>query len=355
MDDLPFAARPAVIAAVATEIPRPLLVLSSRTDRSDVLSSAVAEFLTPSRTVVHWPAPAALPYERLGRDTEQSADYVAALAQLGQAPASSITFASSASIAHAVMSAQQLAEQTRHLRPGVVVRQGDLTRWAASAGYESVSIVQRVGEFARRGGIIDIFSPGSAGPVRVDFFGDEIDSVRLFDPNSQRSLERLDSLALLPAMELPAWELPRAASAFQKLDLSPLRFEVREELTRTLDRAADGILPAAVDLFAPFLLEEPTTILDHLPSDLLVVLDDSGSVTLAGTQRDQHAREHYQAAVKSHELPAGLPSPYISFEMLMADLKRRQRLAFGAADAPAAEILRFEGWTIPTQFAGRIG
>lgn len=354
VDDLPFAARPAVIAAVATEIQRPVLVLSSRTDRSDVLSSAVAEFLTPSRTVIHWPAPAALPYERLGRDTEQSADYVAALAQLGQAPASSITFASSASVTHAVMSARQLADRSRHLHPGAIVRQSDLTRWAASAGYESVSIVQRVGEFARRGGIIDIFSPGSTGPVRIDFFGDEIDSIRLFDPNSQRSLERLDSLALLPAMELPAWELARAASAFRRLDLSPLRFEVREELERTLDRAADGIMPAAVDLFASFLLEEPTTILDHLPSDLLVVLDDPGSVTLAGTQRDQHARDHYQAAVNSHELPAGLPSPYIPFEMLMADLMRRQRLAFGAADAPVAEILRFEGWTIPTQFAGRI-
>ena len=60
------------------------------------------------------------------------------------------------------------------------VAPGDLSAWATSAGYEPVTIVQRVGEFARRGGIIDLYSLGASGPVRLDFFGDEIDSIRLF-------------------------------------------------------------------------------------------------------------------------------------------------------------------------------
>ncbi len=354
VDDLPYAARPAMIAAVAAQLDRSILVVSSRGDRSDVLSSAVAEFLDGHRSVVHWPAPAALPYERLPRDSDQSANYISALLEIDSLPNESITFVSAASITHAVLSPSDLKTHLRQIRTGQIVRQAELFTWAASVGYEPVTIVQRVGEVARRGGIIDIYSPGSAGPTRLDFFGDEIDSIRLFDSNSQRSLERIDSLVLLPAIELPVWDLPLAARAFRQLDLSPLRFEVREELARTLERAGDGAIPTELDLFAPFLLEQPTTILDHLPENALIVFDDPGSIALAGSQRDEHARDHYQAAVNSRELPQGLPDPYIAFADVFDGLNERQTLSFGGAEEKGRDTVAFKGWSSPTQFAGRI-
>ncbi len=354
VDDLPYAARPAMIAAVASQLDRSILVVSSRGDRSDVLSSAVAEFLDGHRSVIHWPAPAALPYERLPRDSDQSANYISALLQIDSLPNQAITFVSSASMTHAVLSPTDLRAQVRQIRPGQIVRQAELFAWAASVGYEPVTIVQRVGEVARRGGIIDIYSPGAAGPTRLDFFGDEIDSLRLFDSNSQRSLERIDSLMLLPAIELPVWDLPLAARSFRQLDLSPLRFEVREELSRTLERAGDGTIPAELDLFAPFLLEQPTTILDHLPENSLILFDDPGSISLAGAQRDDHARDHYVAAVNSRELPPGLPNPYIAFADLFDALNQRQTLSFGGVEDKSSDTVIFKGWSAPPQFAGRI-
>ncbi len=354
VDDLPLAARPAVIAAMSESVDRPVIVVSSRSDRSDVLASAVSEFLDNARNVVHWPAPAALPYERLPRDTDQSADFVAALARVAAAPNESIVFASAASITHAIMSPDDLLRRIYRVRRGDLLRQADLSAWATSAGYEPVTIVQRVGEFARRGGIIDLYSPGASGPVRLDFFGDEIDSIRLFDPNSQRSHDRLDSMTLLPAMELPVWNLSAAAVSLRQLELATLRFEVREELERTLDRAVSGISPTAIDLFAPYLLDRPTTILDHLPTNALVVLDDPGTIELAGAQRDAHARDHYLAAVNSGELPAGMPNPFVSFQALSADLASRQTISFGMVETAAHESMQFKGWTTPTHFAGRI-
>jgi transcription-repair coupling factor (superfamily II helicase) len=351
---LPLSARPAVIAALSKAADRPMIVVSSRSDRSDVLASAVSEFLDSTRSVVTWPAPAGLPYERLPRDSDQSADFVAALARLAGKPNESIVFASAASITHAVMLPVDLDTHTYRLRRGELIRQAELGTWAASVGFEPVTIVQRVGEFARRGGIIDIYPPGASGPVRLDFFGDEVDSIRLFDPNSQRSHERLDSITLLPALELPVWNLGNAVASFRKLNLGPLRFEVREELERTLERAADGIPPSAIDLFAPYMLDRPTTILDHLPTDVLVVLDDPGTVELAGAQRDEHARDHYLAAVHSGELPAGMPSPFVSSQSVFADLSGRQMISLGSAGEPAHASLSFEGWTAPPQFAGRI-
>jgi transcription-repair coupling factor (superfamily II helicase) len=135
--------------------------------------------------------------------------------------------------------------------------------------------------------------------------------------------------------------------------LAPLRFEVREELGRTLERAEGGVVPADLDLFAPFLLERPTTILDHLPDDALVVLDDPGTIVLAGSQRDEHARDHYLAAINSRELPAGLPDPFVSFEQIYRGFLDRQTLSFGAHEG-AADSIAFKGWSTPTPFAGRI-
>ncbi|MCA9859740.1 MAG: hypothetical protein KC438_08455, partial [Thermomicrobiales bacterium] len=354
VDDLPYAARPAVIAAVATQLARPLIVVSSRSDRSDVLSSAVAEFLASSHQVILWPAPAALPYERLPRDSDQSADYVASLSELAGNPARAIVFVSATSMTHPVMSPEELRSHTQSNRVGDVHHQADLYGWARSAGYEPVTIVQRVGEVARRGGIIDIYSPGSSGPIRLDFFGDEVDSLRMFDPSSQRSLEKLDTVTLLPAVELPVWNLPKAVESFRELELDPLRFEVREELERTLERAQDGILPPALDLFAPFLLEAPTSILDYLPADTLTILDDPATVMLAGTQRDDHAGDHYLAAVKSGELPDGLPDPFIPFESTFSNLENRTVLSFGARNDESGRTISFKGWSNPSQLAGRI-
>ena len=354
IDDAPFTARPAIIAAIAAAVDRPVLVLSSRADRADVLASAVAEFSLDSRTILHWPAPPALPYERLSRDSDQSADFVAALSTLANSAQPPVVFASAASITHAVMNPADLTGQTRQIARGDNLRQSDLTRWATSVGYEPVTIVQRVGEMARRGGIVDIYSPGTAGPARIDFFGDEIDSIRLFDPNSQRSQERLDSLALLPAMELPTWNLHQAALAFRALDFSRLRLEVREELERTLERAIDAVPPASIDLFAPWMLDKPTTILDHLPANALVLFDDRATIELAGAQRDEHAHDHYQAAVSSGELPRGMPSPFIPFGQLMSTLSTRQTVTFGQEEESAHDTIHFAGWTNPTQFAGRI-
>jgi transcription-repair coupling factor (superfamily II helicase) len=81
-----------------------------------------------------------------------------------------------------------------------------VTDHLASVGYERVDLVEMPGQFARRGGILDVYSPESERPVRVDFFGDEIESMRIFDPETQRSASQVDEALLLPLTETPATE-----------------------------------------------------------------------------------------------------------------------------------------------------
>jgi transcription-repair coupling factor (superfamily II helicase) len=96
-----------------------------------------------------------------------------------------------------------------------------LSRWVGS-GYEPASVIQESGTFSRRGGIVDVFSPQARYPVRIELFGDEIDSLRTFDPATQRSLERVTEFTLLPATEaLPRFG-PRAAERLAALDVANL-------------------------------------------------------------------------------------------------------------------------------------
>lgn len=171
-------------------------------------------------------------------------------------------------------------------------------------------LVQEPGTIARRGGIVDLFPPGAEDPIRIDLFGDTIDSIRTFNPSSQRSERRLRTVTLLPPSELPLWRLPEAAAAIRRLNLGTLREEVQDEWSRMLDRMEAGATPASVDLFAPYLLTHPATLADYLPAGSLIVIDEPEAVRLAGRQLDEHAAELVTAFEANGELPLDLPRPW---------------------------------------------
>ena len=85
--------------------------------------------------------------------------------------------------------------------PGNSVRMEDLTRWLEANGYARASTVRDVGDYASRGGILDLYPPGATAPIRLDFFGDTLESIRAFDPETQRSTTQLRSLDLVPMSE----------------------------------------------------------------------------------------------------------------------------------------------------------
>lgn len=353
IDGLPVQGRSVVIAAIARSNDRPILVLTSRPDRSEVMASAAREFSDDPRRIIEWPMPAGLPYERLPRDAEQSADYVSALDALDSRPYP-VVFAPVAALTHAVMSPNDLRSSIRRVRKGDGLAMTELASWASSTGYQHATVVQRVGEYARRGGIVDIFSPGARGPVRIEFFGDDVDSIRIFDPDSQRSLERLESVRLLPAIELPVWRLPEAPARFPDIQAADLRPEVREELARTLDRIGAGSIPASLEMFAPMLLERPTSLLDHLTDNAIVIWDEPDAIRFAGEQRDMHARDHYHAARSSGELPDGLVAPYLSFADSAGRTARHQSVAIGSPLYSSSTPVVFSGWRLPSPYAGRL-
>ena len=355
--DLPAAARPALAAAAAAPRRSAALVITARAERAEALCAALAAYLPPDRQPVAWPAPDALPYEQMPFDLATATRRVALLDRLRRARDGEedgpVVVASVHGLTQLVVDPAELAARTRVLRVGERLDVRGLLDWAVDLGYEVAPLVQEPGTIARRGGILDLFPPGAEYPVRVDLFGDEIDSIRTFDPGTQRSTGRLPAVTLLPPAELPLWRLREAAPSLAALDRRALREEVADEWERMLDRMAAGATPASVDLFAPYLLAEPCTLADYFaPGDLLVV-DEPSAVRLAAAQLAAQAAELEAGFVANGELPPGLRCPIAEWAEIERRLAPLVRLDLGI-ERDGNDVVALNTIVEAPTYAGRV-
>lgn len=154
---------------------------------------------------------------------------------------------------------------------------------AAEWGYLRVPMVTRPGEMARRGDILDIFPPGHSKPLRLDFFGDSIDEIRIFDPESQRSLSNLDEITLIPASDLPVSDQDLAASREyleQMVTAGRLDENAAYSFKKALDAGGEDLLPGPV-------WPRPSQIEDWLPDDTVWLLPGESDCATALTESRQ--------------------------------------------------------------------
>lgn len=356
VDGVPPAASGAIIASLASDASSPILVLTPREDRADRMAAALAEWVPTKVNVHRWPAADALPYEQLPFDRWQASHRLAVLDLLGQqdSPETRIIVASAASLTRRVMSPEDVPLNVTTITPGERFDPAKLQRWLVERGYEAVSMVDEPGTFARRGGLVDLFSPGYEEPLRIDFFGDEIDSIRHFNPASQRSTTRLPRARLLAAAELPYWQTDRFETDLRQLDLSSLRPEVAAEWERASDASANGSVSPLTGVLSGLLYPSTYSLLDHLPASTLVIIDDPASVRLAAHQQEVQAEELRTNFLANGELPASVPYPAITWSDLESRLPG-DRIEFASSvesveDAqPAAQE-----FVAPPHFSGRI-
>ncbi|HEU5432824.1 MAG TPA: transcription-repair coupling factor, partial [Thermomicrobiales bacterium] len=339
---VPASARPAIAAAaIASRPTTPALIVAARGERADRFAAALASYLPPDRQPLLWPSPDALPFEQLPFDLDVATRRVAILDRLraagGDASPGPVVVATASGLVHPVFDPAALERETRVIRVGERLDVDALLHWALRVGYRSVPLVQEPGEIARRGGIIDLFPPDFEAPVRLDLFGDEVETIRSFDPGTQRSIGRLRDVRLLPPSELPLWRLPDAAAKLRDLPIDGLRPEVAAEWRHMLDQMDADATPASVDLFAPYLLQRPATLADYFAPGDLAIVDEPAAVALAASQLAAQAIELEAAFVANGELPPGLRSPIAPWSDVAAALDRLGALRFGGAAGAAGE------------------
>jgi transcription-repair coupling factor (superfamily II helicase) len=361
---LSVAARPFVEAAIAAVRGRPTLVVTSRPDRAEEGAEAIGSFLPPdTASLFLWQTPDALPYETLPRDPITAAPRLNILHRLATAADAGIcplVVAAAGGLMRPVMPLAELRAHTTLLKPGDRFNERQrLSEWI-SWGYTSEPLVEQPGQLSRRGGIIDLYSPTMDGPVRIELFGDEIESIRRFDPASQRSSGRVAQVAVIPPVEIPPWRAAQARAALADLDLTGLRPEIVAEWERYLATLDRGEVPPLGDgPLTPYFLPEMATLLDLLPPDALVIVDEPGAVQLAGRQVQAQAEELRAQFVQGGELPRNLHVPYLPWDGVAARLGGRVRLDLGAREempGAADEQLAADalGFTPAPAFGGRL-
>ncbi len=143
----------------------------------------------------------------------------------------------------------------------------------ADAGYASVGQVTVPGEFAVRGSLLDVFPMGAPSPLRIDLFGTDIEAIRRFDPETQRSLDSVQSVRMLPAREVPLD--PESVKAFRRR--YRMRFEGDPTLSSVYRGVSEGLAPPGVEFYLPLFFDSTASLFDYLPRDAVIV-NDSGAV-----------------------------------------------------------------------------
>ena len=179
-----------------------------------------------------------------------------------------------------------------------------LLRRLVAAGFAVVSLVEAPGQVARRGGIVDVYAPQDAHPARVEFFGPEVESIRRFEVVTQRSTERVETLELGVAAEFSP-DAALAAELLKTLDFSALDEEHDGMVQEELRAIANGETVDARS-FLPALLSHHS-LLDHLPDDAMVILDEPADLSRA---LDEYVAETATMRLEREargQLPIGLP------------------------------------------------
>jgi transcription-repair coupling factor (superfamily II helicase) len=289
----------------------------------------------------------ALAYERSELVADETAARVAALAGW-RAGRARVLVASVAALLQPTLAPDDLPAVPLELRPGSRLAPERLLAELLRVGYQPTMEVAGRGEFARRGGIVDVFPPSAELPVRIEFFGVEVESLRHFDPADQRTVAPVDRLVLLPATEFLA---PRdggrgLAARLAAVGLDPRRLPDRlaRDLARfldALDRAAGSgrgsvDLADAAEVWAPLLA--PATGLDHLAADDLVVLDEPTEIADSAAFLWDQATERRAELVAAGELPDGWPAAYPDPDRVRSALARRPLLGLTWQSDPPTEL-----------------
>ncbi len=330
------AARPALLAALARDLERPVLVIAGSVERAKGLAQSLRDWSLAPERILQFPEPLTLFYERAPWTDEVISGRLRVLSSLQ--PSStlpSIITASARALMQPTLPLRQYATSVREFRVDQVLDlERTLNLWAG-LGYEPVSVVEAPGQFSHRGGILDIFPPADALPVRVELFGNQIDSLRRFDPATQRSQERVGAITVTPAREALPRHGPRIAEHVAAQLASHRLADEQAELESHYEGLSSAMPFPGIEFYLPYLYTHPATLLDYLPPETLIVVDDPQELAAVWAGLEEEAVDLRDAAEGAGTLPPEYPLPYVTWDEWSEQLADRPVLALGYGEEEA--------------------
>ena len=308
---LPRAARLPMLAVLREDLDQPVVLITDRADHALLLHDELA-FWAPAipRYIFSEPNPlfyenaiwgSATRRERLQTLTALSAYHLPFVEKPSTPPVIVTTIRA---LMTRTLPRRDFLKACKLLKAGLNIPPGSLLEGWVSTGYQPADTVLEPGQFSHRGGLLDIWPQSEPHPVRLEFFGDEIDTLRRFDPASQRTIEKLESVLITPAREylLLNNELSVDDSPFSEFHI-------------------------------PLLHQFQASLLDYLPTKALVLVDDLSILESTGFEIEEQAIKLRNESIAEGTLAENFPIPYISWSELADSLQSQSTLELGHSTA----------------------
>lgn len=320
----------------------PLLIIAPNSLSAAHLTEQIVFYLGKNDSILTFPDWETLPYDHFSPHQDIISDRLAALYRIPELK-SGVILTTVSTLLHQLAPRQFLDGHHFLLKKGDQLNIDILRTRLTNAGYHTVSQVREHGEFAIRGSIIDLFPMGSLTPYRIDLFDDEIDSIRDFSPETQRSGEKLNEIRLLPAKEFPITEeaIERFRQAWRsRFSGNPLKCPLYQDIS-------DGICASGIEYYLPLFFEATANLFDYLPGNTTIIT--IGNIQERADEFWKEVTIRYEQA--RHDIYRPLLSPsdlFISTTDMTSALNRYSRIyinyqykpsiIFSTSPAPQLEI-----------------
>ena len=340
---LPRAARLPVLAALREDLSLPILLLTDRADRALTLLDELS-FWSADANRQYFPEPNPLFYEQAAWGTLTRKDRLQALTLLASyhmpgTPKPStppIIVAPIRAVMTRTLPRREFLKVAKTLKLNQQVSPDSLMRLWVDLGYVHADTVLEAGQFSHRGGILDVWTPAGADPVRIEFFGDEIDTIRAFNPATQRTTRSLNDLLITPAREV----LPGKAAGVT----------LPEGALKSGTPEAGGEID---EFYLPLVHTQHASILDYLPQQALVFVDDLDMLqSIAGEIEEQAVRLRGESITEG-TLPSDFPVPYLTWSEIHDSLSVHPWLELGRSTASEPSDLA-EHFRPGNRYGGRL-
>src|SRR5688500_2517830 len=309
---------------------RPLLVVTESAWHAQRLLEEIP-FFDPKLSVHLFPDWETLPYDQFSPHHDLVSERLATLYQMMHAQFD-VAIVSVTTALYRLPPVEYLAGRTFFFKQGDRLDGGELRHQLTLAGYAHVTQVVAPGEYSFRGGLIDLFPMGSAVPYRLDLFDDEIESIRSFDVDTQRSIYKVNEVRLLPAREFPMDEAGQ--KTFRRNFRE--RFEGDPSRSRIYKDISKGIPTAGIEYYLPLFFDSTATIADYLPERTTVCVYPELGAAIDAFWQDTHSRH---ATLRGDLANPVLPPEalFLTKDQLFGMLKPYPRVELaGTADGTAA-------------------
>jgi transcription-repair coupling factor (superfamily II helicase) len=291
---------------------------------AEQLEQEIRFFSEPRPRIYRFPDLETLPYDQFSPHQDIISERIRCLASIASAK-DGVLILPVATLMQRIAPRQFIQQRSLNLQAGDRLDMGELRKNLSHYGYRAVGQVEEHGEFSVRGSILDLFPMGSSRPFRIDFFDDEIESIRSFDADTQRSIKQLDAIRLLPAQEYPLDEdgIKRFRLKFRE------RFAIDPKTCPVYVDISEGIASPGVEYYLPLFFDQLASLFDYLPEDCRLLIDDAASAH-AGSFLEQ-VEQRYESRRYNLEWPLLPPQElFLNPQELEQRLRGQRRLYFSA-------------------------